>query len=312
MAGVELRVNPGSHIAPPAELEEDLLAHGPLRPKEAGLLPAIVEDREKKPRFVPVVHESKEATLSAPARSGQRVDPRASRPIDCSIVSGFSGALLDKLGPSLVYGYLRLLRRTMRIEYRGREVLEACRRESGAFILVFWHSRFLLMPYAYPGGRMAVLSSRHRDAVRLGRVLGRFGYELSKGSSSRGAEAGLLDLVRKGRSGFDLGITPDGPRGPRRRAKPGAIAAAALTGLPIVPVAFSAAPARRLRTWDRTLLPRLFSRGLFLYGQPIRVGRKPSETERERLRSLLEAELDRITDRADVETGIGPEARDLP
>ncbi len=214
---------------------------------------------------------------------------------------------LDRLGPPLAYRYIRLLRSTMRVAYRGREVLDATRRDRGAYILAFWHSRFLLMPYGYPGGRMAVLSSLHRDAARIGEVLRRFGYDLARGSSTRGGDTGLLDLVRKGRAGYDLGITPDGPRGPRRRAKPGAIAAAALTGLPIVPVTFSAAPARRLRTWDRTLLPRPFSRGLFVYGEPFFVARSASAEARERLRLALESELDRITDVADRETGVGVE-----
>ncbi len=215
--------------------------------------------------------------------------------------------LLDALGPALAYRYIRLLRATMRIEYRGREVLDAARSDPGAYILVFWHSRFVLMPYAYPGGRMAVLSSWHRDAVRLGEVLRRFGYELSKGSSTKGGASGLLDFVRKAREGYDLGVTPDGPHGPRRVVKPGVIVAAGLAGLPIVPVTFSAAPARRLRTWDRTLLPRLFSRGTFVYGAPITVAREASDEERERLRRALEEELDRITDLADRETGVGME-----
>jgi lysophospholipid acyltransferase (LPLAT)-like uncharacterized protein len=209
--------------------------------------------------------------------------------------------------PPLASAYLRFLRRTMRLAYRNREVLERARGESGQYILAFWHSRFLMMPYSYPGSRMTVMMSRHRDAELLARMLRRFGYEFSRGSTTRGGAAALRDLLRRLREGSDAGVAPDGPRGPRRRAQPGAIAVARLSGLPIVPLAFSAAPARRLATWDRTMLPRPFSRGLFLYGEPLRVPRSAGPEEQELLRGRLEEELDRLTDQADLETGVGAE-----
>ncbi len=109
------------------------------------------------------------------------------------------------------------------------------------------------------------------------------------------------------KDGYDVGITPDGPRGPRRRVKPGVIAAARFTGLPIIPVAFSARPARRLGSWDRTLVPFPFSRGLFVCGEPLRVARDIGQEEQDRLRTLLESEIDRLTDLADTRVGLGVE-----
>jgi lysophospholipid acyltransferase (LPLAT)-like uncharacterized protein len=215
--------------------------------------------------------------------------------------------ILLSVVPRLAWLYIRLLRRTLRTRYERSEVLDACRRDPGQYILAFWHSRFLMMPFAYPDRRITILSSRHRDSEMLARVLVRFGYALSKGSSTEGGAAGLRDVIRKVRDGYDVAFTPDGPRGPRRRAKPGVIAAARLTGLPVVPVAFSAVPASRLRTWDRTLVPRPFGRGLYLYGTPLRVPRDAAEAEQERLRLSLETELDRVTDEADRAVGIEPE-----
>lgn len=209
--------------------------------------------------------------------------------------------------PEIAHLYVRLLRATMRIRREGAGVLEDARREPGQFILAFWHSRFLMMPYAYPGGRITVLLSRHRDAAMLSRLIARFGLETSFGSSTAGGAAGIRDILRKTRQGYDVGIAPDGPRGPRRRAKSGVIALARMTGLPIVPVAFSAAPATRLRSWDRTLVPRPFARGRFAYAAPIRVPRDADEPGQERLRLELEGVLDDLTNRLDEESGIGPE-----
>lgn len=206
---------------------------------------------------------------------------------------------LFNVAPSVAHVYIRLLHATMRIERRGAETLASARRDPGQYILCFWHSRFVLMPYCYPGPRIVVLSSNHRDAEALVRILRKFGIEQARGSSTEGGATGLRQILRKVREGCDVGLTPDGPRGPRRRVQPGVVAIARLTGLPIIPVTFSASPARRLRTWDRTLLPKLFSKGVFVYGRPVVVPRDATPASQEEKRLALEAELDRITDHAD-------------
>lgn len=207
--------------------------------------------------------------------------------------------LLLNLAPPIAHAYIRMLHATMRIEVRGAEALEAARRDPGHYILCFWHSRFVLMPYCYPGPRIVVLSSNHRDAEALVRILRKFGIEQARGSSTAGGATGMRQILRKVEEGCDVGLTPDGPRGPRRRVQPGVIAVARFTGLPVIPVTFSAAPARRLRSWDLTLLPKFFSKGVFVYGNPVVVPRDATVEVQEDKRLELEAELDRITDLAD-------------
>jgi lysophospholipid acyltransferase (LPLAT)-like uncharacterized protein len=232
---------------------------------------------------------------------------RLLRPAAAAPAVGLRERLTVALVPRLSYAYIRLVRATMRLEYRGREVLDVTRREHGQFILAFWHSRWVMMPYSYSGGRLTVLTSAHRDALMLGRILSRFGLDVALGSSSRGGAAGLRQLLRAVKEGHDVGWAPDGPRGPRRRLKEGLLVAAKLGDLPIIPVGFSARPARRLRSWDRTLLPLPFGRGLFLYGDPYRVPRDSDDDALEQCRSRLEATLNELTDRADEEVGLGVE-----
>jgi len=213
-------------------------------------------------------------------------------------------SIVEALAPRAAYRLIRFLGWSLRMEYRNREALERARRESGTYILTFWHSRFTMMPFCYPGQRLVVLHSRHRDARMLAEVMARFGHAQAWGSTTAGGATGVRQILRRIKDGHDVGLTPDGPRGPRRRCQPGVVALARLSGKPIVPVAFSARPFRRLGSWDRTLLPYPFARGLFAYGDPIHVPRKADEAEQERLRAELEAALDRLTDRCDHEVGI--------
>jgi lysophospholipid acyltransferase (LPLAT)-like uncharacterized protein len=220
--------------------------------------------------------------------------------------------LLLNVVPPLAHLYIRVLHRTMHIEVRGAEVLAAARRDPGLYILAFWHSRFVLMPYCYPGPRIVVLSSQHRDAEALVRILRMFGIEQARGSSTRGGATGMRQILRKVKEGRDVGLTPDGPRGPKRRVQPGVVAIGRFTGLPIIPVTFSASPTRRLRTWDGTLLPKFFSKGIFVYGSPIVVPRDADDAAQEDKRLELERELNRITDLADDAMALAREGAGAP
>jgi hypothetical protein len=135
---------------------------------------------------------------------------------------------------------IRGVRATTRLRYRNRGVVERLDAARSPYILAFWHARLFLMPYAYPGRRIAILISEHRDGEIISRTMRRFGFETARGSTTRRGASGLREIVRCLRSGSDAAFTPDGPRGPREVVQPGVVAAARLTGAPIVPVSFSA------------------------------------------------------------------------
>ena len=154
--------------------------------------------------------------------------------------------------------FIRLLRATVRLRHHGDERLREWERGEQRFILAFWHRHLLLMPYAYRGKRgrrISVLVSQSGDGELIARTVARLGIDSSRGSSSRGGIAGMRSLLRKAAEGWDIAFTPDGPRGPASEVQPGVILAAASTGLPIVPVAVAASRAKRLRSWDRFLMP---------------------------------------------------------
>ena len=99
--------------------------------------------------------------------------------------------LLTFLAPRAGYWYIRLLHATMRLEFQRPELLQRAREEDGQYILALWHSRYVMMPYCYPDRKIAVVISRHSDARMLAGILGRFGYSMAWGSSTRGGVAAL-------------------------------------------------------------------------------------------------------------------------
>jgi lysophospholipid acyltransferase (LPLAT)-like uncharacterized protein len=141
--------------------------------------------------------------------------------------------------PRLAALAIRLVRSTTRIRREYPEATRKTLRLGRPYILAFWHGRLFLMPYAYPGRRIAILISEHRDGEMISRTMHRFGLETVRGSTTRRGAAGLREIVRSIRGGSDAAFTPDGPRGPRCVVQPGVIAAARLSGAPIVPVTFS-------------------------------------------------------------------------
>jgi len=190
--------------------------------------------------------------------------------------------------------FIRLLRATVRLRHHGDERLRQWERGEQRFILAFWHRHLLLMPYAYRGSRISVLVSQSGDGELIARTVARLGIDSSRGSSSRGGIAGMRLLLRKAAEGWDIAFTPDGPKGPASEVQPGVILAAASTGLPIVPVAVGASRAKRLRSWDRFLVPLPFSTVHFVYGEPLGVERRGNLSE-------AAAELKRRLDAAESE-----------
>jgi lysophospholipid acyltransferase (LPLAT)-like uncharacterized protein len=147
-------------------------------------------------------------------------------------------------------------------------------------IVVFWHETLPSMPIFWLRARKlglsrpaAVLASRHRDGQLIGRIVRHLGLNLVSGSSSRGGAAGLRALLQALAGGAHAGLTPDGPRGPRRVCAPGAAQLAALSGRLVLPCGARIAPARKIGTWDEMRLPLPFGRGALVCAAPIAVPR---------------------------------------
>ncbi|MFQ6539351.1 MULTISPECIES: lysophospholipid acyltransferase family protein [Aphanothece] len=181
-----------------------------------------------------------------------------------------AGALLN------AYGQLVLL--TSRVRVVVDPATDRLLREQGRpVIYALWHCHVFFMPLLrIHGGRpVSVLLSAHRDAQIVGVAARMRGVDLVAGSSTRGGVGAYLRLFQLLREGRSVCITPDGPRGPARRAKPGIVHLAQQSGCAVVPVGLAVSRRRLLRSWDRTLLPLPFCRAVLALGAPLRLEAEP-------------------------------------
>lgn len=147
--------------------------------------------------------------------------------------------LLVYVVPPMVFGFLTLLKKTLRITHINRPPDDRWD-DRFNYLVCFWHSRLLMMPFAKNGGGGKVLISRHRDGEFIARVVGFFGIGTVRGSYRKGGVSSVREILHDLRDNIDVAITPDGPKGPRFEVKKGIVELARLSHRPLLPVSYGA------------------------------------------------------------------------
>jgi lysophospholipid acyltransferase (LPLAT)-like uncharacterized protein len=208
--------------------------------------------------------------------------------------------------------YIRLVRYSGRWRIEREHIPESFRGAGKPFILAFWHGRLMMMPYCWRRTNLVnMLISGHRDGRLISQTVKHFNIESVIGSTTSGGAQAMRHLIRLMRNGGIVGITPDGPRGPRMRVGEGTVALARLSGAAIVPATFAASRRRVMGSWDRFVLALPFTRGVFLWGEPIVVPRDADSETLVASRQKLEGAMNDLTRRADAmmgQTAIEPDA----
>ena len=166
--------------------------------------------------------------------------------------------------------------------------------DSRPLVLAFWHSCIFPAIYAWRNLQIRVMSSDSFDGEYTGRIIRKFGFVKVRGSANKGAVRALLGMRKEIEKGWTVAFTIDGSRGPRYVAKPGPVVLARATGAPLV--AFHIALERPwvLNTWDKSMIPKPFSRALLRVSRKIEVPEHAHEAERDRYHAELQAALDRV------------------
>jgi len=200
--------------------------------------------------------------------------------------------------------YLAFVLRTTRWRLDGAQHL-AAQRPGMPMIIAFWHECLPMMPIGLAMARSMpqhvgsaqkahVLVSHHRDGQFIGAIVRRFGLGIILGSTSRGGASGLILLLHALRSGDFVAISPDGPRGPARKAAPGVAQLAAMSGAAVLPCAARSTRQRRLGSWDRMMIPLPFGRGAVALAAPVMVPREGWEASVPAIEAALNAAAARV------------------
>lgn len=210
----------------------------------------------------------------------------------------------------ILYGYIRLVHLTCRWEIKGKEHYIDEIEKSEAIIMVFWHGRVGIMINTWKkkikGKRYALnaMVSAHSDGELLTKVIRLFGFKIIRGSTGgRQAVKAYYNAVKALRNNESVGVTPDGPRGPRMRIKGSVVKIAQKSQAAMVPATISVKRAKILNTWDSFMLPLPFSRGVIIYKEAIKVPKDADEKTLKKIEKQLEDVLYTATKEADQYLG---------
>ena len=192
----------------------------------------------------------------------------------------------------LGYLFIRALHATLRVRHVRAHNLD----DAPRYILAFFHENVLLSLHCRWRKPTSAMISQSKDGEIATAVVRMYGADVVRGSSTRGGQAALREILRDVQEGKNIGFTPDGPLCPPRVVKEGVVYAAKVTGFPVVPFYWTAKNAKRLRSWDRMLVPKPFSKVVFLYGDPITV---PRDGEVEEWRLKIEREMNDLAEEAE-------------
>jgi len=192
----------------------------------------------------------------------------------------------------------KLLATSWRITLVGQEKVDKIWLGGKRVCYAIWHGRFLPFIHTHRKQKVSLLISWHRDGEYLARVVRKLGFTTVRGSSTRGGLRAVAGMIKASKD-YDLGLTPDGPKGPSRIVQPGVIYISQRAKIPIVPLGISANSFWRLKSWDGFTIPKPFSKIVMLVGEPIWVKQEFSDNCLERTSSELQNNLNHCTEEAD-------------
>ena len=155
------------------------------------------------------------------------------------------------------------------------------------FVVLFWHGELMMAPFIFrkaaPKTRVNVMISEHFDGEIIAKIIGAFGLATIRGSSRKSAAKVLITALKKVKEGESIGITPDGPKGPRHSVSDGAVVIAQKSNIPIV--ILNCRPSRywQAKSWDRFVIPKPFGTIEYYASEPIDI----SDLEKEAARKLI-------------------------
>ncbi|MCB4756232.1 MAG: DUF374 domain-containing protein [Elusimicrobia bacterium] len=176
-------------------------------------------------------------------------------------------------------GYLHLVGRTSFVQKWDDPEFLSYRRKRRPLIYALWHNAQVFLAYAHRGEQASIMVSLSKDGEYIAQIMKRMGLKAVRGSSSRGGDQAMREMLLNLEKGGQAGFTPDGPRGPVFVVQGGVITAAQMSGAPIVPTAVTYRRQLVFRTWDKYRVPLPFDHIVVAHGKPFKIGKDMSVEE---------------------------------
>jgi lysophospholipid acyltransferase (LPLAT)-like uncharacterized protein len=195
---------------------------------------------------------------------------------------------------------LDLLCKSLRIEILSGKVVNDFEKQNQNYVLAFWHGTMLLPWYLHRSKNFSALTSLSKDGDLLAKQLKHWKYNVIRGSSHKGGDVALGIMIDCAKNNYSIAITPDGPTGPPRKFKAGAVITAKKSQIPLVMVGVGFSKKKILNSWDRFQVPLPFSKAKIIYSEPIWVNTNLDYYETDKIIKSCEKILNQIQEQAEI------------
>ena len=195
--------------------------------------------------------------------------------------------------------FIRLLKKTVRLTIIGDENLQTLINDGGKAIFIVWHGNIIIPIMRHIDEGVVILVSEHADGEIVANILSSLGFDLVRGSTTRGGPRALKDMMKRFKSPGIIGMTPDGPKGPYRELKIGAVILSQRTGVPIIPISAYTSRPKFLNSWDKFHFIRPFVHCVLIYGKPVSIERGLTDSQLEEKRLELEKAVHEVDNLAE-------------
>lgn len=206
---------------------------------------------------------------------------------------------IKKILPFLLARIIKAICSTIRLKVINEDIYLKLKNKNKRLIYITWHNKLFFVPYYLRNKDIQILVSESRDGKYVSNTFKQFNFYPIEGSSTRRGLRAAVKMINMLKEGFDGGITPDGPQGPKYILKRGVINIAQKTGHTILPLSYGVSKKWQLNTWDNFVIPLPFTKGVLVYGEPFEISKGLSNGEIEEERLKVEKELQRVTNLAE-------------
>ncbi len=210
-----------------------------------------------------------------------------------------SKSFLQFAGLYLLPVLINILCKSLKFEIKNKDEIENLRSQNKNYVLAFWHGTMLIPWYMHRNQNVGALVSKSKDGDLLTAVLKKWNYNVVRGSSHSGGKEALNILLDFAKAGHPVLITPDGPTGPARKMKAGAVVTAKKSDLPLFLVGVGIEKKHILNSWDSFQIPKLFSKVCVIYSGPVYIDNSLTYDETNNIISELEIKLEKLQSEAE-------------